>query len=107
VVDVGAALAARGYPAGVEAELHLAVADDVLPANNASFVLRVAKGRGEVAPGGSGSLRLDVRALAALFAGYRSPAQLRMSTDLVGSDQDLALAATLFAGPAPWMPDGF
>lgn len=107
VVDVPSALAARGYPDGIDAELHLAVSDDNLPANNASWVLRVAKGRGEMARGGTGSLSLDVRALAALFSGYRTPAQLQLSTNLVGTERDLELATTLFAGPAPWMPDGF
>src|SRR5262249_42184736 len=62
IVDVPGALRARGYPPALTAELHFAVEDDLLPANSGTCVLRVAGGRGEVASGGAGRLRLDVRA---------------------------------------------
>lgn len=107
VVDVPGALTARGYPAGLQAELHLAVRDDVLAANDGPFVLKVADGHGTVEPGGRGSFRIDIRGLAALYSGYSSPADLLLAGCLQADDRDSALAASIFAGPLPWMPDAF
>jgi predicted acetyltransferase len=110
VVHVAKALAARGYPDGVEGELHLEVRDDVLPANQGRYMVRVAGGRGEVTPGGRGELKLDVRGLAALYAGYLAPAALRAIgfLEVEGAGEAvLATAARVFAGPEPWMPDFF
>jgi predicted acetyltransferase len=107
IIDVPRALAARGYPQGVTAELHFAVADDTLPENEGRFVLSVAEGRGEVRVGGNGSLGVDVRGLAALYSGYRSPFAARSAGLLDGPEDDLRTAGAVFAGPAPWMPDMF
>lgn len=107
ILDVPAALAARGYPPGVSGELHLEVADDLLPPNSGRFVLRVADGDGVAEPGGQGRLRLHVRDLAALYAGYYTPHELRLAGGLDAPAADLALAAQLFAGPRPWLPDMF
>lgn len=107
ILNVPAALAARGYPAGVTAEVHLAVRDDVLPENDGPVVLAVADGRAEVRPGGDGRVTLDVRGLAPLYSGYLSPAALKSIGALNGPDEDLARLATIFAGPGPWMPDNF
>lgn len=107
VVDAPRALRGRGYPAGVEAELHLEINDDVLPQNNGRFVLRVRKGRAGVRKGGDGRLRLDIRALAPLFSGHFSATQLALIGMVEGGPGDLALAGTVFAGPSPWMNDSF
>ncbi|MGQ9368664.1 GNAT family N-acetyltransferase [Azospirillum sp. ST 5-10] len=109
VVDVERALTRRGYPAGVEAELLLDVADPILGRNHGAFHLRVAGGRGTVQrrPAGAGGLRLGIAALAPLFSGHLGPAALRRLGLVQGTDADLAAAAGLFAGPRPWMPDRF
>lgn len=107
VIDVERALAERGYPAGLEAEVHLAVADDVLPRNHASFVLRVADGKAEVTRGGRGSVKIDVRGLAPLYTGFLAPQELVATGYIEGPDEDLARAAAIFAGPAPWLADYF
>lgn len=107
MIDVPAALEARGYPTGASGEVHLAVRDDILPANDGPLVLSVADGRAKVRPGGDGAVAIDVRGLSALYSGYQSPAALRTVGYLEGPDESLALLTTLFAGPAPWMPDNF
>jgi predicted acetyltransferase len=107
IVHVPAALGQRGYPAGVEAELHLRVRDAILPGNDGSFILRVGGGRGEVARGGRGDLALDVRGLAPLYSGFLAPAQLQAIDFLAGPPAALAAAARIFAGPEPWMADFF
>jgi predicted acetyltransferase len=107
VLDVPAALAARGYPPGVSAELHLEVADELLPWNNGRFVLRVADGAGHAETGGKGSVRLHIRDLAALYSGYYTPQELALAGGLEASAGDLAAAGQVFAGPRPWLPDMF
>jgi predicted acetyltransferase len=107
IVDVAGALSARGYPAGVSAELQLDVRDELLPSNNGRFVLTVMDQRASVRSGGTGQVGLHVRDLAALYSGYLTPQELRAAGSLEGSEADLATAAQIFAGPRPWTPDMF
>jgi predicted acetyltransferase len=107
IVDVAGALRTRGYPPALTAEVHFAVEDDLLPANTGSFILRVTGGRGEVVRGGTGRLRLDVRALAPLYTSYLTAAQLASIGALDGPAADLALASLVFAGPQPRLVDAF
>lgn len=107
IVDLRAALESRGYPAGLRAELHLDVHDDVLPANAGKWHMQVADGQATVRAGGSGGLRADIRGLAALFTGHRTAHDLKLIGQLEGDDETLATATAVFAGPAPWMSDMF
>jgi predicted acetyltransferase len=112
IVDVGAALASRGYPIGLKGEIHLDVVDDVLVANNGRYVLEIDSGRGQVSTGGQGHLKIDIRGLAAMYTGFRTPAAL-MLMGLLSADDDanslrsLQLAATAFAGGESCMSDAF
>ncbi len=107
IVDVEAALRGRGYPAGRSGRLELAVQDDVIEANRGRWTLEVADGAAEVRPGGSGAVTLDVRGLAALYAGFSTARELRSVGLVDGPEAGLDLATSLFSGPAPWMPDHF
>jgi predicted acetyltransferase len=107
VVDVPKALEKRGYPVGVEAQLHLEVRDDLLVENNGRFVLTLSGGRGEVTRGGRGELQLDVRALAPLYTGLFTPHQLQLTAQIEASDAALSIATQLFSGSEPWMSDKF
>jgi predicted acetyltransferase len=107
VLDVTGALGARGYPAGLKGSLHLEVEDALLPHNSGRFLLEVEEGRARVRAGGEGRLHLDVRALAPLYSGHLAPHALQALGMLDGDEASLALAAALFAGPAPGMPDMF
>lgn len=107
IVDVAGALRARGYPPALTAEVEFAVEDDLLPANNGNFVLRIADRRGEVARGGTGRVRLDVRALASLYTGYLTAGQLASIGALDGPPEDLALVSLVFAGARPRLVDAY
>jgi len=107
ITDPARALAARGYLPGVEGELHLRVVDAVLPENDGAWMLRVAGGRAEVAPGGRGELVLDVRGLAALYSGHAPPWRLAAQGLAHGDEASLRRAALLFAGSPPSMPEMF
>ena len=107
IVRVAEALMQRGYPAGLTGEVHLRIADEILPENAGDYVLRVRDGRGEVERGGKGSLEMDVRGLAALYTGSLSAAQLAALGWLKGDAASQRMATAMFAGPMPWMRDGF
>lgn len=107
IIDVAKALEGRGYPVGVEKELHLSVVDELLPENSGNFVLSVSGGRGEVKRGGQGELQLNIRGLAPLYTGLYTPSQLHVSGYLEGTDNAVLAATEIFAGAEPWMSDFF
>jgi predicted acetyltransferase len=107
IVDVQAALGQRGYPEGVEARLDLEITDDLVPGNSGRFILDVSGGRGTVRAGGGGDLRCGVRGLAPLYSSMLVPQELARIGWIEGDASALATAARIFAGPQPWMSDGF
>ncbi len=107
LVDLPAALTARGYPEPLDLTLDLEVTDALLPENAGRWRLQVAGGRAAVEAGGSGDLRADVRGLAPLYTGLHTAAEIATAGLLTGDPKALAKASLLFAGPAPWMPDYF
>ncbi len=108
ILDVPAALSLRGYPDHLDITLELQMEDELIPANQGNWQLRIAGGIGELRPGGGGSLKLNVRALAPLFSSYFSASDLvllgQIQTD---SAAQVSAADQVFAGPAPWMPELF
>jgi predicted acetyltransferase len=74
VVDAPAAIAARGFPPGVELGVSLLIADNARPSNAGRWRLEIADGKGALVPDGNGNgagdaLTLGARGLAALYAG--------------------------------------
>jgi predicted acetyltransferase len=108
IVDAAGAIAARGYPAGVRAEVHLQLADRLAPSNDGRFVLRVEGGEGKLSPGGTGDVHLSVNALASLYTGWAS-APVLAAAGLVhhAGERDLVSLDAAFAGPRPYLFDNF
>ncbi|MDF5720353.1 MAG: GNAT family N-acetyltransferase [Rhizonema sp. PD37] len=107
VIDVAKALEKRGYPQGIQTQLHLEVQDDLLAENNGRFILSVANGHGEVSIGGNGELKLDTRGLAPLYTGLFTPHQLQLMGKLDATPTALSVATQIFAGLSPWIADFF
>ena len=107
IVNVKNALEKRGYPRGVEGELHLRIEDKLLPENSGKYILSVANGRGFITPGGRGELQLEISTLAPLLTGLFTPFQLKTAGRIESTEETLSAAASLFAGESPWMPDRF
>ncbi len=107
ILDPRLALEARGYPLGLESALHLEVTDATLPENAGRFVLEISEGSGRVRSGGKGTIRADIRGLAALYSGWTTPRAARALGLMDGPEDALQRAAAAFAGPIPWMADMF
>ncbi|MDZ8083411.1 MAG: GNAT family N-acetyltransferase [Nostoc sp. DcaGUA01] len=107
IVDVVKALEMRGYPSGIQAELHLDIQDKLLDANNGKFILSVANGRGEVTKGGKGELQLDVRELAPLYTSLFAPHHLQIAGKLHGTQTAISAATQIFAASSPAVADFF
>jgi predicted acetyltransferase len=107
IVDVVLALEKRGYPCGVDAELHLQVQDELIAANNDKFCLKVSQGRGKVSRGGKGNFKIGIRGLASLYTSFLSPSRLQITHHLEATKDALDTATLLFSGSPPWMADFF
>jgi predicted acetyltransferase len=108
LVDVPAALMARGYPTAVAAEVHLELTDRVAPWNDGRWVLRVEGGLAEVEAGGTGEVQLTINGLSALASGWTSASALRGAGALHHASATARAALdAMFAGPAPTILDEF
>jgi predicted acetyltransferase len=103
LVDLGAALAGRGWAA--EGQLELSVEDPLLPHNSGDWRLVVEGGQGRLERGRGGGLRMGPRALGPLYSGLYSASRLAQLGLLSGSVAGLQAADRLFAAPLPWMRD--
>ena len=101
IVDLPAALRARGWAPGAEGELHLRVDDEAFPHHAGNHVLTVEGGRATVVPGGRGSVVLNPRAMGPLYSGYFGATALRALGHADGPDESLTLADRIFAAPTP------
>jgi predicted acetyltransferase len=108
LLDVPAALGARGYPAGVEGRIELDVADDSMPSNAGPVTLTLdGTGAGHAEPGGAGTVSVTVQALAALYTGHARPHDLAVAGGLQAPAGELGRLERAFAGPQPWIADRF
>ncbi|HVE24107.1 MAG TPA: GNAT family N-acetyltransferase [Sporichthya sp.] len=108
LIDAAAAVAARGWPNGVAGEVDLELVDDLCPWNAGPHRLVISEDRAELAPGGTGTVRVTPQALAVLYAGATSPAVLRRAGLLEGGDPRTdALLTAATAGPPPGLLDYF
>lgn len=107
LVDVRAALLARGYP-GLTVALELQVQDELLPENSGRYALSVRGGQVSLDEAVTAPVaRLSVGALAALYSGFASPWQLTAAGLLDADDAACVALARTFAGPAPGLCDFF
>jgi predicted acetyltransferase len=107
VRDAPAAVAARGFPAGVSAEVPFVIHDEQWPRNAGAWRLTVDGGEGrlERADEDRDALRLPARGLAALYAGIPM-ATLRRGGIAAGGDAADRLLDAAFA-TTPFMLDYF
>lgn len=107
VLDVRAALTARGYAPGVGVTVTFALDDAQLPAQRGPWRLEVHDGKATVEPAPGADVTLHARALGPLFTGYRDPWALAAAGLLTGPTDALELLSAAFAGPPPSLTDFF
>ncbi|HRJ61083.1 MAG TPA: sterol carrier protein domain-containing protein [Azospirillaceae bacterium] len=110
ILDVPAALSARGYNGHAEGELLLKLDDSVLSKNNGQWKLTVADGKGFVAQTNddcTGNIRLSSNSLAAVYSGYMSPSTARRMRRIVADDQQVAAMTSIFSSGYPYFSDRF
>ena len=109
VVDLPAAVAARGWPAAAglrDAAVELEVSDLAAPWNAGRWRLVVEEGTVRCEPGGGGGVRLQARALGPWFAGGTPTSALRRAGLLDGAGTGLLDMVVAGAG-TPRMADYF
>jgi len=107
LTDVAEALALRGYPP-LHARLELDVTDASLPENAGRYVLELREGKPAVVTcGGAGTIRVDVRGLAAIFSSFSHPSEVKAAGLLDADPAEMAKLGAVFAGPAPFILDTF
>lgn len=105
LVDPAAAIARRGWPTGARATVELEVDDPVTGVERA--VLEVSGGEGRLSPGGAGSVRCGIGALAGWYSTtLRARDAVRLGL-LEGSPGDVEQLDALIGDRDPWMPDFF
>jgi predicted acetyltransferase len=109
VLDLPAALTARGWPSGLRERLTVAAEDGLFPENGGPWRLTVEDGTGTVepAPGAEPDVVVAAGGAGPLLTGRASPRRLASLGLLRGTAMGVGAATRLFAGPAPWMPDFF
>ncbi len=108
ILNVPTALSQRGYPPDLDVTLDLQIDDDLIPENTGCWQVRVGDGAAQVEAGGVGTLRMNIRALAALFSAYFTASELvQLGQIQASSSAQIAAADRVFAGPTPWMPEVF
>ena len=108
LVDVKAALEARGYPRTVRASVTLRVLDRQSSWNEGTISLEIADGEGSVSRADGRAAEVDVGTLAALFTGWLPARDAVRCGGLRGADPVVvATLEAIFGGPKPWMQDRF
>lgn len=113
ICDVKGALEGRGYAEGLTAKLTIDVDDPLVRANHGLWRISVAGGRAAVSrikqrkPDLVPKIGVGIRALAPLFSGFYSAAQLRRLGWLTGDDASARVADGLFALRTASMSDMF
>lgn len=106
VLDLPAAIAARGFPAGVAVEVPLVVDDALAPRCSGPWLLRVSGGRGQVTATPADGVRVGPNGLAALFAGTPMVA-LRTAGLASGGDEQADVALDMAFAAEPYLLDYF
>lgn len=107
LLDVPAALEARGYQQHVSASVTIEVNDPHLPDNAGPWHVMVDGGSAKVAPASDAVARADASAWASMYSGLLRPRDAVRTGLLDASGDALDSLEAIFAGPMPWLADYF
>lgn len=106
-LDLGAAVAARGFPSSLAVSVTLRVEDPLAQSQPEPVRLEIAGGRGQLVPAPGADVGMDARAVGPLYTGFRSAHELALAGLLRGPDAALDLLTDAFAGTPPVLFDFF
>ena len=106
-IDPQKAIAERGFPAGVEAEVDFALEDEDLPSNAGAFRLSVSGGKGRLERTQKARLRMGIGAFSSWYSGWGDATTLLRAGLVEDPGHEGALLDACFAGRTPWMMDEF
>lgn len=107
LLDVPAALEARGYHPLLEVGVTIATRDPLFAENDGPWRIDVAGGRAKVTPTASADATADVQTWASIYTGLlRARDAVRLGA-LDATDAALDALEAIFAGPTPWIADFF
>jgi len=105
LLDVPAAIEARGYPHHVNAAVGIGVRDPLFAENEGPWRVEVTDGVAKVGPADRADATADVQTWASIWSGLHTPTQAARLGGLVASDDALAALSSMFTGPTPWLAD--
>ena len=107
MVDVQKAVAQRGFPVGIEAEIDFALEDVELSENAGAWRLSVSGGEGRLEPTEKARLRLGIGAFSSWYSGWADAATLLNAGLVEEAGAEGELLDACFAGRTPWMMNEF
>jgi predicted acetyltransferase len=107
LLDVPAAIEARGYSPLVDAAVTIGVADPLFDENAGPWRVEVSGGTAKVVPepGARAQAATDVQTWAAMFTSHLRPRDAVRQGRLEASEAALEALDAVFAGPSPWICD--
>ncbi|MGZ4103692.1 MAG: GNAT family N-acetyltransferase [Actinomycetota bacterium] len=107
LLDVQAALEARGYPPLVDTAVSIGVVDPLFPENEGPWRIEVSGGQAKVFPTEQADATADVQTWASIWSGlHRARDAVRLG-GLRATPAAIDALEAIFAGPLPWLADFF
>lgn len=107
IVDLPAAVLARGYSPRTSATVTVEVRDEVIAENRGVWTISLEDGTASVKAGGTPRVSLDIRALAPIYAGYYTASEACLLGALAGEADACQALDAIFQSPMPGMSEMF
>ena len=107
LLDVPAAIEARGYPPMVEASVTIGVRDPLFPENEGPWRIEVGGGQAKVFPAEQADATGDVQTWASIWASLHRARDAVRIGGLEATPEAIEALELIFGGPLPWIADFF
>jgi predicted acetyltransferase len=107
LLDVPAAIEARGYSPLIDAAVTIAVRDPLFGDNEGPWRIEVGGGQAKVLPAEQADAAVDVQALASIWSSMHRARDAARIGGLRATPQAIEALEHIFAGPLPWIADFF
>jgi predicted acetyltransferase len=107
LLDLPAAIQARGYPPTVEASVTIAARDPLFPENEGPWRIEVGGGQAKVLPADQADATGDVQTWASIWASLHSARDAVRLGGLTATEDAINTLDLIFGGPMPWIADFF